>query len=243
LRRLSLTATFRAYRDQNPSLPSVPNNSRNSRPYHSLALTPFISMGALDHFDHAVLGLAVLSTFLASGALLLAIRTAVVKPPPFPVPPVPVVVVNDDSAKSKKSDADDSDDEDDGKDKEKEKENLNLVDGAYKVIHQRYNRKEYKWDDFDPLKDASAHEGVIFIVYHRHYDPNAVRQLERLVEVHSESLKEILRGCLKHIDTVFDPKPMVHVQKKSLTDYRLMRKSYSLMNCNFSRNLRNCEYN
>ena len=179
-------------------------------------------MGPLSHFDHAVVGLGILSSLLASGALLLALRASVVKPPPIPVSPAPVAVTEN-SAKAKKSDAEDSDDEDEGEDKdkekekEKEKEKSNLIDEAYKVIHQRYSRKDYKWEDFDPLKDVSAHDGVIFIVYHRHCDPNAVRQLERLVEVHSENLKDTLRGCLKHIDTVFDPKPMVHVHSV-LTD-------------------------
>ena len=93
-----------------------------------------------------------------------------------------------------------SPDEDDGKP---------LIDDAYKRIHQRYNRKDYKWEDFDPLTDLRAHKGVVFIVYHRHSETNGVRQLETSVEVHSETLKDVLRGCLKHVDAVLDPKPLV----------------------------------
>ena len=122
----------------------------------------------------------------------------------------PVPVVAPPAEDSKKSDAGDgSDDDSEEKDKEKEKEKGEIIDEAYKLIHQRYNRKDYKWEDFDPVKDSQTHEGVIFIVYHRHYDPTAVRPLERLVELHSENLKEVLRGCIKHVDAVFDPTPLV----------------------------------
>ena len=147
-----------------------------------------------------------ISSLFASAALILSLRksaltTSVASPVPVVAPP---------AEDSKKSDAGDgSDDDSEEKDKEKEKEKGDIIDEAYKLIHQRYNRKDYKWEDFDPLKDAQIHDGVIFIVYHRHYEPSAVRPLERLVEVHSESLKYVLRGCLKHVDTVLDPKPLV----------------------------------
>jgi hypothetical protein len=162
-------------------------------------------MGAVDHYDHAILGLAVMSSLCASVALILSLRKTALAAASAAVP-IPVVAPP--AEDSKKTDADDSSD-DDSEEKEKEKEKGDIIDEAYKLIHQRYNRKDYKWEDFDPLKDAQTHEGVVFIVYHRHYEPSAVRPLERLVEVHSESLKDVLRGCLKHVDTVFDPKPLV----------------------------------
>ena len=162
-------------------------------------------MGTIDHYDHAVLGLAVISSLFASAALIFSLRktSSLTATTTLPIP-----VVVSPAEDSKKSDADD-DSDDDSEEKEKEKEKGDVIDEAYKLIHQRYNRKDYKWEDFDPLKDAQTHEGVVFIVYHRHYEPSAVRPLERLVEVHSESLKDVLRGCLKHVDTVLDPKPLV----------------------------------
>jgi hypothetical protein len=164
-------------------------------------------MGAVDYYDHAVLGLAVISSLFASAALILSLRktSSLTATTILPVP-----VIAPPAVESKKSDDDDgSDDDSEDKEKEKEKEKGDIIDDAYKLIHQRYNRKDYKWDDFDPLKDAQTHKGVVFIVYHRHYEPSAVRPLERLVEVHSDSLKDVLRGCLKHVDTVLDPKPLV----------------------------------
>lgn len=163
-------------------------------------------MGVVDHYDHAVLGLAVISSLFASAALILSLRKASLATTTVALP-IPAVVPPPENPK--KSDGDDNSDDDAEQEKEKEKENAELIDDAYKLIHQRYNRKDYKWEDFDPLKDAKTHEGVVFIVYHRHYEPSAVRPLERLVEVHSESLKDVLRGCLKHVDTVLDPKPLV----------------------------------
>jgi hypothetical protein len=56
----------------------------------------------------------------------------------------------------------------------------------------------------------------------------ALRPLERLVEVQSENLREVLRGCLKHIDTVFDLKPMVELFDYGADD-RLMRRSCIIM--------------
>lgn len=166
-------------------------------------------MGSVDQFDHAVLGLAILSSLFASAALLLSLRRAAPATASAAIIPATTTPTEDSSKSKKNDDEDGSGDDSDEKEKEKEKEKADIIDEAYKIIHQRYNRKDYKWDDFDPLKDAQTHEGVVFIVYHRHYEPSAVRPLERLVEIHSESLKEVLRGCLKHVDTVFDPKPLV----------------------------------
>lgn len=155
--------------------------------------------------DHAILGFAIISSVLASGALLLSIRN---QTSTAPATLVPTAESSTPKADEKAPDTSSDDESDDDK-KDKDKEKAVLIDDAYKRIHQRYNRKDYKWEDFDPEKDAQTHEGVIFIVYHRHWDPTAIRPLERLVEVESESLKDVLRGCLKFIDTVFDPKPMV----------------------------------
>src|SRR5271156_1465314 len=161
-----------------------------------------------DNIHYAILGLAVLSTLFCSGAFLLSLRNT---PIPSPVvAPVPTAVTTTTEEKKTKEETEDADSDDD-KDKDKDKDKEAIIDDAYKIIHQRYNRREYKWDDFDPLKDARTHEGVVFIVYRRHAEASvtSVRPMERLVEVHSENLKDVLRGCLKHIDTVFDPKPLV----------------------------------
>ena len=159
-------------------------------------------MGQSDYLQHTILGLVVLSTLLASSSFLLSLRNTST---PLPIAPA---VATATTTTEKKEDADEKD-SDDEKDKDKDKEAI--IDDAYKLIHQRYNRREYKWEDFDPLKDAQTHEGVIFIVYRRHAEMSvtSARSMERIVEVHSENLKDVLRGCLKHIDTVFDPKPLV----------------------------------
>lgn len=176
----------------------------------------------LEFEANAVFGLALLSFILASGAFILALHkpatvTVTQVSQPLPTTPTPDTASKTKSTSKKEKDDDSSSDEEDADkdpkdkdtDKEKEKDKHEIIDEAYKLIHQRYNRKDYKWEDFDPVKDAQTHEGVIFIVYHRHYDPTAVRPLERLVELHSENLKEVLRGCVKHVDAVFDPLPLV----------------------------------
>lgn len=170
---------------------------------------------------NAASGLALLSVVLASGAFILSLRkqvTVTITKPAIPSPTPDTASKEKSTSKKDKDDDESSSDEEDtdtdkNKDKdsskEKEKDKHEIIDEAYKLIHQRYSRKDYKWEDFDPVKDAKTHEGVIFIVYHRHYDPTAVRPLERLVELHSENLKEVLRGCIKHVDAVFDPMPLV----------------------------------
>jgi hypothetical protein len=153
-------------------------------------------MSLLEHAPTALAGIACL---LASGAFVLSLRN-----PASAVTPVAVIATPTAPEPPKGDVTEDAEDKDKKKD-----DKSDIIDNAYKRIHQRYNRKDYKWEDFDPLSDTQIHEGVIFIVYHRHYEPMAVRPLERIVEVHSESLKDVLRTCIKHIDTVFDPKPMV----------------------------------
>jgi hypothetical protein len=163
-------------------------------------------MGQSDYLQHAILGLVVLSTLLASSGFILSLRNT--SPPPPIAPAVATATTN--TKEEKKENADDSDSGDE-KDKDKDKDKEAIIDDAYKIIHQRYNRREYNWEDFDPLKDARTHEGVIFIVYRRHAEMSvtSARLMERIIEVHSENLKDVLRGCLKHIDTVFDSKPLV----------------------------------
>jgi len=170
-------------------------------------------MGHLE--DHATLAFAFLGCIVASGAAYMSIKnqsSSTTAPPSTSATSPPATTTTTDKSKTKEKkdeDEDSSSDSDDEKDSSKD-DKAAIIDGAYKLIHQRYNRKEYKWEEFDPTKDAKTHEGVIFIVYHRHMELNAVRPLERLVEVHSENLIAVLRGCLKHIDTVFDPKPLVY---------------------------------
>ena len=167
-------------------------------------------MAHSDHFYNATLCLALLTSLVASGAALISLRNSFSPP----ANPPSAIIVATPPPEDKKGESEESEPEDEKeKDKDKDKDKEVIIDEAYKLIHQRYNRREYKWEDFDPLKDARTHEGVIFIVYRRHVDAisTSVRPMERLVEIHSESLKDVLRGCLKHIDTVFDPKPLVPV--------------------------------
>jgi hypothetical protein len=188
-----------------------------------------------EHRETVVLSLAVVSTVAAITSLATSLR----RTPPVPTTPAP-----EKEKEKEKSDAEsDSDDDADAKDKK-----AALINDAYKLIHQRYNRTNYTWEDFDPVKDGEGHEGVIFIVYHRHYDPSAVKPLDRIVEVHSEALKDVLRGSLKHVDTVFDPKPMVYLLAFCLAwsdgaDCRLMHKSCLRMRRCWTRSLPRFESN
>ena len=164
---------------------------------------------------------ALLSFLVALASLFLSLRKS---PAPVTTPPTPTSATSTPAPASTSTadtttakGGDDSSDEGDGDNKSKDKDKASpLINDAYKLIHQRYNRQNYTWETFDPVKDGDGRDGVVFIVYHRHYDPSAVRPLERLVEVHSESLKDILRRSLKHVDTVFDPKPMVLPSPPSL---------------------------
>jgi len=97
----------------------------------------------------------------------------------------------------------------DSDNKEMVENNAAIFDGPYKLINQHYNREDGKWEDFDPLDESKAHEDTVFIVYHRHHSPNSIFPLQKLVEVQSESLHQVLKGCARHIDSVFDSKPMV----------------------------------
>lgn len=100
-----------------------------------------------------------------------------------------------------------------------------VIDEAYQLIHQRYNRESWKWEDFDPRKDAKSHEGIIFIVYHRHHEPTAIRPVEIVVEIESDSVKEVLKQCVPYIDSVFDPTPLVRISLRIRLDGRLILKS------------------
>jgi hypothetical protein len=147
--------------------------------------------------------IAVVGALIAVGALF-RLRSLPTSPVPASTGTPPAPAPTD----TKPSDAN-SDDDSDADNSKDTTSKAPLINDAYKLIHQRYNRQTYLWDDFDPDKDREGHDGVIFIVYHRHHNPSAVRPLERVVEVHSEVLKDLLCASLKHIDTVFDPKPMV----------------------------------
>jgi len=62
---------------------------------------------------------------------------------------------------------------------------------------------------FDPVKESESQEAVVFNVYHRHDDANVIRPVETLIEIKSESLREVLKGSLKRINSVFDAVPLV----------------------------------
>lgn len=151
-----------------------------------------------------------LAAFISGIGAAVAISIFLWKPTPPPPVAAPLVILEPTPEPKKEDTALHGDDDN------KVNDNSPIIDDAYKRIHQRYSRKDYKWEDFDPIGETHTHEGVIFIVYHRHYEPMALRPLERLVEVQSESLKVVLKACVKHIDTVFDPKPMVFDEQVGL---------------------------
>src|SRR5271169_4254444 len=95
-----------------------------------------------DYLYNATLCLAVLTSLVASGAALLSLRNS------FSSPAGPVPVATPPPTEEKKGESEESESEDDkdkDKEKEKEKEKEVIIDEAYKLIHQRYNRREYKW--------------------------------------------------------------------------------------------------
>jgi hypothetical protein len=168
-------------------------------------------------YCNAVLVLALLITLVAVAAVVLSLR----KLPPFQAVTIATPLVEkkteSDSPKDESKEAKDGEketekdkDKDKDKKKETEKDKAELIDGAYKIVHQRWNRKANKYEDFDPDKEASQdNEGVVFIVYHRHSlninPPTVAKELHVL----SPALKEVLKTTLKHVDSVFDETPAV----------------------------------
>jgi len=85
-----------------------------------------------------------------------------------------------------------------------EKPNHHVVDDAYVRIYQRYNKKLYRWEEFTPStreSEPSYHDALIFMVYYRYSEPTAIREFETLIEVKSETLTQVLRRCMKIVDS------------------------------------------
>jgi hypothetical protein len=80
-----------------------------------------------------------------------------------------------------------------------------LVNNVYQIIYQRYNKLLGNWEAFDPLATTPAvKEGIIFVVYHRYESQDSLGHIKTLVEIRSESLKQVLKTRLKSIEFV-DP--------------------------------------
>jgi hypothetical protein len=149
--------------------------------------------------DSLVLVLLLVWTLFSSGAFYLALNAT--KRPDIPPTTASVPAVSEPKV-SKDSEPDDSESD------TKPSPSSPVIDEAYKYIHQRWNYKTHTWEDFEPL-DSVTHDSVIFIVYRRHPEANEMSPVERLVEVHSEELKNFLRGSLKFVGELYEPLPKV----------------------------------
>jgi len=110
-----------------------------------------------------------------------------------------------------------------GKGKNKERIKSEIIDGAYRRLHRRYNARLYIWEEFDPSIGIHTSEDgeVIFNVIYQHHGTQTNREFDRLVEVRSESLRGILKRRLRsvdatldyraQVDTILDQKPEVQI--------------------------------
>src|SRR5579859_7635368 len=78
-----------------------------------------------------------------------------------------------------------------------------LVNGAYQVFHQRYNKQLHNWEPFNPVQSSYLlAEEAVFVVYFRHESPGAGGQVRKVVEIRSPSLRNVLKDCLRSVEFV-----------------------------------------
>lgn len=77
-----------------------------------------------------------------------------------------------------------------------------LVNGAYQILHQRYNKQLRIWELFNPVQSAHLLAEALFLVYFRHESPGAGGQVRKVVEIRSPSLRNVLKDCLRSVEFV-----------------------------------------
>lgn len=78
--------------------------------------------------------------------------------------------------------------------------------GTFRRVHQQLNRMNI-WEASQP--ELPNNLPFAFSVYYRHKPRHCVPSTQIIVEVHSESLKNVLKNCLQNVDAIFDPTPLV----------------------------------
>lgn len=78
--------------------------------------------------------------------------------------------------------------------------------GKFRKVHQQLNRMNM-WEACQP--EPPNNLSFAFTVYYQHKPRHCVPSIQIMVEVHCEGLKEVLKNCLKNVDSIFDPTPMV----------------------------------
>src|SRR5947207_10161887 len=92
---------------------------------------------------------------------------------------------------------------------EHRKPNPIIINGVFQIIHQHFNSNLHIWEEFDPVVVTdNVQDGVIFVVYYRHESRGEEVQVKKVVEVRSEILRKLLKGCLKSFAEFVDPVPM-----------------------------------
>lgn len=77
------------------------------------------------------------------------------------------------------------------------------------LVHQQQNIFTERWEEYSPREFPT--KDVAFLIYARRQRPPLVPSTLFLLEIHSESLKRVLKecDCLEHVESVFDPEPKV----------------------------------
>ena len=77
------------------------------------------------------------------------------------------------------------------------------------MVHQQQNIFTERWEEYSPQEFPT--QNLAFVVFARRQRYPFVPSTLFLLEIHSESLKRVLKGCdcLKYVESVFDPEPQV----------------------------------
>src|SRR5947207_7042081 len=82
--------------------------------------------------------------------------------------------------------------------------NSDIIDGAYRRIHRRFNQEKYIWEEFTRSFTKSVPEDVMFNLIYKHSGRQREKLVTRVVEVRSRCLRETLSRCLRFVDTFPD---------------------------------------
>lgn len=77
------------------------------------------------------------------------------------------------------------------------------------LVHQQQNIFTERWEEYSPCEFPTT--DIAFLVFARRQRHSFVPSTLFLLEIYSESLKRVLKGCdcLKYVESVFDPRPQV----------------------------------
>jgi hypothetical protein len=77
------------------------------------------------------------------------------------------------------------------------------------LVHQQQNVFTEHWEEYSPREFPT--KDTAFVIFARHQRLPLLPSTIFLIEICSESLKSVLKGCdcLKYVESVFDPRPRV----------------------------------